>query len=54
MRNNNVRFTISMPKELQEKVRELGDSENRTINNCINNILINFFKEREEKDNKGE
>ena len=35
----NTRFNLTIPKTLKKQLEELADNQNRTLTNCIINIL---------------
>ena len=45
---NEVQFNLRMSKELKEKVEELAEKEQRSVNNLINKVLTDYVRKDEE------
>ena len=39
------RVNLRLTPEMKEKLQKAADAENRTLTNCIENIIINALKE---------
>jgi metal-responsive CopG/Arc/MetJ family transcriptional regulator len=51
MTNNEIQFSVRIPKSLIEKLDQLADNEHRTRNKQIEKILWDYFYKQ--IDNKG-
>jgi predicted DNA-binding protein len=43
--DKNTRFTIVIPKDLKEQIKELADKENRSMGNYVSYILEDHVKQ---------
>lgn len=44
-----VKTSISLDKDIYDKIKEIGDKEDRSFSQQVNNILKDFLKEKESK-----
>ena len=48
--DKNVRFLVTLPKELKEELIALAKEDNRSLNNLIATILSKYVKSRTTQD----
>ena len=40
----NIQMSLIIPKELKQELKQMADSQNRSLNNLINTVLIDYLK----------
>lgn len=43
---DNIQMSLIIPKDLKQELKQMADSQNRSLNNLINTILIEYHKNR--------
>lgn len=44
IRKTNVQMSLIIPKDLKHELKQIADNENRSLNNLINTILLDYLK----------
>ena len=42
----NVQMSLIIPKELKQELKQVAANENRSLNNLINTVLIDYLKNK--------
>lgn len=42
----NVQMSLIIPKEVKQELKQIADAENRSLNNLINTILLDYLKNK--------
>lgn len=45
IKKENTRIQITIPKKIQEKLKDLAEYEGRTVSNMAAKIILDYFKE---------
>lgn len=40
----NIQMSLIIPKELKQELKQVADSQNRSLNNLINTVLMDYLK----------
>ena len=46
IRKTNIQMSLIIPKELKQELKQVADSQNRSLNNLINTVLIDYLKNK--------
>lgn len=44
IRKTNVQMSLIIPKEVKQELKQIADDENRSLNNLINTVLLDYLK----------
>lgn len=42
----NIQMSLIIPKDLKQELKQVADSQNRSLNNLINTILIEYLNNK--------
>lgn len=42
----NVQMSLIIPKELKQELKQVADSQNRSLNNLINTVLMDYLRNK--------
>lgn len=42
----NIQMSLIIPKEVKQQLKQVADSQNRSLNNLINTVLIDYLKNK--------
>lgn len=43
---SNVQMSLVIPKELKQELKQVADSQNRSLNNLINTVLMEYLNNK--------
>lgn len=46
IRKTNIQMSLIIPKELKQELKQVADSQNRSLNNLINTVLMEYLKNK--------
>lgn len=46
IRKTNIQMSLIIPKELKQELKQVADSQNRSLNNLINTVLMDYLKNK--------
>lgn len=46
IRKTNTQMSLVIPKELKQELKQVADSQNRSLNNLINTVLMDYLKNK--------
>lgn len=46
IRKTNIQMSLIIPKEVKQQLKQVADSQNRSLNNLINTVLIDYLKNK--------
>lgn len=46
IRKTNVQMSLIIPKEVKQELKQIADDENRSLNNLINTVLMDYLKNK--------
>lgn len=46
IKKTNTQMSLVIPKELKQELKQVADSQNRSLNNLINTVLMDYLKNK--------
>lgn len=46
IRKTNTQMSLVIPKELKQELKQVADSQNRSLNNLINTVLMEYLNNK--------
>ena len=46
IRKTNIQMSLIIPKELKQELKQVADSQNRSLNNLINTVLMDYLRNK--------
>lgn len=46
IRKTNTQMSLIIPKEVKQELKQVAANENRSLNNLINTVLIDYLKNK--------
>jgi predicted HicB family RNase H-like nuclease len=46
IRKTNIQMSLIIPKELKQELKQVADSQNRSLNNLINTVLMDYLNNK--------
>ena len=46
IRKTNTQMSLIIPKELKQELKQVADSQNRSLNNLINTVLMDYLRNK--------
>lgn len=46
IRKSNTQMSLVIPKELKQELKQVADSQNRSLNNLINTVLMEYLNNK--------
>lgn len=44
IKKSNIQMSLIIPKEVKQELKQIADAENRSLNNLINTVLLDYLK----------
>lgn len=44
IKKSNIQMSLIIPKEVKQELKQIADNENRSLNNLINTVLLDYLK----------
>ena len=42
----NIQMSLIIPKEVKQELKQIAETQNRSLNNLINTVLMDYLKNR--------
>lgn len=46
IRKTNIQMSLIIPKEVKQQLKQVAANENRSLNNLINTVLMDYLKNK--------